>query len=376
MKLETLAVHAGRDIESGTGAVTPSITLSTTFERAEDGTFPHGNMYTRSGNPNRDALETAYAALEGGAAALAFGSGMAAVAAVFQSLKAGDHVILPDDLYHGTRFFVRDVMSAWGLSADFVDMRQTRNVDAALRPNTRLIWAETPTNPLLRIADIRALADIAQAIGAILAVDNTWATPVWQNPLALGADIVMHSSTKYFGGHSDVLGGALITREGEDSPLVTRLSQVQKLGGGVPSPFDCWLILRSLPTMPLRVRAQTETAGRVAEYLAAHPRVAAVHYPALKTHDGYAIAKAQMRGFGGMLSFEVEGGRDAAMGVAARVKLFTRATSLGGVESLIEHRASVEGPDSKTPQGLLRVSIGLEHGDDLMADLDAALNVV
>lgn len=374
MKFETLAVHAGREVEAGTGAVTPSITLATTFERAEDGTFPHGNLYTRSGNPNRDALETAYATLEGGAVGLAFGSGMAAIAAVFQALDTGDHVILPDDLYHGTRFFIRDVMQRWGLAADFVDMRDHRNVENALRPNTRLIWAETPTNPLLRIADIAALAQIAQNTGARLAVDNTWATPVWQNPLALGADVVMHSSTKYFGGHSDVLGGALITRESEDVPFVTRLRQIQKLGGGVPSPFDCWLILRSLPTLSLRVRAQTETAGKVADYLAAHPRVTAVHYPALKTHDGHAVAAKQMRGFGGMLSFEVAGGQDTAMKVASKVQLFTRATSLGGVESLIEHRASVEGVDSKTPQGLLRVSIGLEHIDDLIADLSKALD--
>ncbi len=373
MKLETLAVHAGREVEAGTGAVTPSITLATTFERAEDGTFPHGNLYTRTANPNRNALESAYAALEGGAAALAFGSGMAAVAAVFQALQTGDHVILPDDLYHGTRFFVRDVMSRWGLQSDFVDMRDAHNVENAIRPNTRLIWVETPTNPQLRIADISAISALGRATGARVAVDNTWATPVWQTPLSLGADVVMHSSTKYFGGHSDVLGGALITRDGEDSDFVARLRQVQKLGGAVPSPFDCWLILRSLPTLPLRVRAQTETAGKVAAFLADQPRVTVVHYPGLESHDGHAIAARQMRGFGGMLSFEVAGGRDAAMGVVARVKLFTRATSLGGVESLIEHRASVEGVDSKTPQGLLRVSIGLEHVDDLITDLAQAL---
>jgi len=374
MELETLAVHAGREVEAGTGAVTPSITLATTFERAEDGTFPHGNLYTRSGNPNRNALEAAYAALEGGAAALAFSSGMAAVAAVFQALQTGDHAILPDDLYHGTRFFVRDVLSRWGLQADFVDMRDVQNVKNAVRPNTRLIWVETPTNPQLRIADISAICTLAQAVGARVAVDNTWATPVWQTPLSLGADVVMHSSTKYFGGHSDVLGGALITREGDDSEFVARLRQVQKLGGAVPSPFDCWLILRSLPTLPLRVRAQTETAGRVAAFLVEQPRVTVVHYPGLPSHEGHAVAAGQMRGFGGMLSFEVAGGREAAMNVASRVILFTRATSLGGVESLIEHRASVEGPDSKTPQGLLRVSIGLEHVDDLIKDLDYALN--
>lgn len=376
MRLETLAVHAGREVEPATGAVTPSITLSTTFERAEDGTFPHGNLYTRSGNPNRNALESAYATLEGGQTGLAFGSGMAAIAAVFQALEAGAHVILPDDLYHGTRFFIRDVMSRWGLSADFVDMSDVSTVEAAIRPNTRLIWAETPTNPMLKIADIQHLAAVARQSNTLLAVDNTWATPVWQNPLALGADVVMHSTTKYFGGHSDVLGGALITREAEEHPFTARLRQVQKLGGGVPSPFDCWLLLRSLPTLPLRVRAQTETAAQIAAYLAKHPRVSRVHYPALPTHPNHVIAAKQMRGFGAMLSFEVHNGQSAAMHVAAHVKVFTRATSLGGIESLIEHRASVEGIDTKTPQGLLRVSVGLEHVDDLIEDLEQALNQV
>lgn len=373
MKLETLAVHAGRGVEPATGAVTPSITLATTFERAEDGTFPHGNIYTRSGNPNRAALESAYAALEGGAAALAFGSGMAATAAVFQALQSGDHVILPDDLYHGTRFFVRDVMARWGLAADFVDMRDVRNVENTLRPTTRLIWVETPTNPQLRIADIAAVVKVAHAAGALVAVDNTWATPVWQKPLALGADFVMHSTTKYFGGHSDVLGGALITRDSEESPFVARLREIQKLGGAVPAPFDCWLLLRSLPTLPLRVRAQTETAGKIARFLASHPAVSVVHYPGLESHDGHAVAVRQMAGFGAMLSFELAGGESAAMGAAARVKLFTRATSLGGVESLIEHRASVEGEGTKTPHNLLRMSVGLEHADDLIDDLAQAL---
>jgi cystathionine gamma-synthase len=375
MKLETLAVHAGRGVEQGSGAVTPSITPATTFERAADGSYPHGHVYTRGSNPNRSALEEAYRVLEGASAALAFGSGMAATTAVLMALEAGDHVILSDDLYHGTRHVVREVMGRWGLQADFVDMRTTANVENALRPNTRLIWAETPTNPQLRVVDIAALAQVAGRVGARLVVDNTWATPIFQNPLALGADVVMHSATKYFGGHSDVLGGALMTREGEDTAFVQRLRQVQHLGGGVPAPFDCWLILRSLPTLPLRVRAQTQTAGHLAAFLAQHSRVEAVHYPGLSTHDGHQVATRQMRGFGAMLSFEVVGGQPTAMAVAARVKLFTRATSLGGVESLIEHRASVEGPDSATPAGLLRVSVGLEHVDDLIEDLQQALDV-
>jgi cystathionine gamma-synthase len=372
MNLETLAVHAGRDVEHGTGAVTPSITLSTTFERAEDGSFPHGHIYTRSSNPNRDALETALATLEGGKSALAFASGQAAVAAVMQSLSTGDHVILPDDLYHGVRYFVQDVMGRWGLESSFVDMREPSNLEKALRPNTKLVWIETPTNPRLKINDIECLAVIAHRAGALCAVDNTWATPVLQRPLELGADIVMHSTTKYLGGHSDLLGGCLVVREENDT--YGRLRTIQSLSGAVPSPFDCWLLLRSLPTLPYRVRAHSENATRIAAFLHQHPRVTSTHYPGLETHPGHKIAAKQMRGFGGMLSFEIKGGKDDAMAAAAKVKLFTRATSLGGVESLIEHRASVEGPATVTPQNLLRVSVGLEHPDDLIADLAQALD--
>lgn len=371
MKLETLAVHAGRAVEPGSGAVTPSITPSTTFERAADGTFPHGHIYTRSSNPNRDALETALAALEGGADALAFGSGQAATAAVLQTLAAGDHVLMPLDLYHGTRHLVQQVLARWGLTADFIDMTAITSIEAALRPNTKLIWVETPSNPLLQMVDIAAVAALAHAHGARCAVDNTWATPILQHPFALGADLIVHSTTKYIGGHSDVLGGAVIVN---DAAWAASLRDVQKLSGAVPSPFDCWLLLRSLPTLPYRVRAQTENAAALAGFLSTHPRVNVVHYPGLSTHPGHALAARQMSGgFGAMLSFEVAGGQTAAMAVAARTRLFTRATSLGGVESLIEHRASVEGPDSLTPPGLLRVSVGLEHRDDLIADMAQAL---
>jgi cystathionine gamma-synthase len=371
MKLETLIVHAGRTVEPGSNAVTPSITLATTFERDADGEYS-GDMYTRSSNPNRRAWETALAALEGGESAFAFSSGQAASAAVLQSLSAGEHVILPDDLYHGMRYLIKNVLGRWDLHADFVDMRDPENVRRAIRPETKLIWIETPSNPLLQIADIPAIADIAHEAGAWCAVDNTWATPVFQRPLALGADIAMHSATKYFGGHSDVLGGAVVLKDG-DSALAERISASQKLGGGVPSPFDCWLLLRSLPTLALRVRAQTENAGRIAAFLAKHPRVEVTHYPGLESHPGHDIAAEQMSGFGAMLSFQVRGDQAEALKVAASVKLFTRATSLGGVESLIEHRASVEGPDTRTPPTLLRVSVGLEHPDDLIADLEHAL---
>ena len=374
MKLETLIVHAGRAVEPGSNAVTPSITLATTFERGADGEYS-GDMYTRTSNPNRRAWETALAALEGGESAFAFSSGQAAMAAVLQSLSAGEHIILPDDLYHGMRYLVKNVLGRWDLRADFIDMRDPENVRRAVRPETRLVWIETPSNPLLHIADIPALADIAHQAGAWCAVDNTWATPVFQRPLALGADIAMHSATKYFGGHSDVLGGAVVLKDG-DSALAERISASQKLGGGVPSPFDCWLLLRSLPTLALRVRAQTENAGKVAAFLAKHPRVETAHYPGLESHPGHDIAAEQMSGFGAMLSFQVRGGQAEALKVAANVKLFTRATSLGGIESLIEHRASVEGPDTRTPPNLLRVSVGLEHPDDLIADLDQALAAV
>ena len=373
-RFETLAVHAGRVVEPHSGAVTPSITLATTFERGADGNYPGGHVYTRASNPNRDALEAAFCALEGGLAALAFSSGQAAAAAVFQSLASGDHVILPADLYHGTRYLVRDVLGRWGLTADFVDLRDLPAVKAALRPTTRLLWAETPSNPQLRIADLAALSGIAHGHGALFAVDNTWATPLLQRPLEHGADIVMHSTTKYFGGHSDVLGGALILREASDDPLVQRLRAIQRLSGGVPSPFDCWLLLRSIPTMPARVRLQSESAGRIATFLAAQPSVQVVNYPGLATHPNHDVATRQMSGFGAMLSFEMLGGEPVAMAVAARVQLITRATSLGGVETLIEHRASVEGPDTPTPRNLLRLSVGLEHVDDLIEDLRAALS--
>ncbi len=372
MKLETLAVHAGRSIDAGSGAVTPSITLSTTFERAANGSFPHEFVYTRSENPNRHALETALAALEGGAAALAFSSGQAATAAILQSLSSGDHVLLADDLYHGTRHLVKQVLARWGLQADFVDMMDTAAVEAAIRPNTRLLWAETPSNPRLKIADIARVTEIAHVHGALCVIDNTWATPIWQRPLDLGADMVMHSTTKYFSGHSDVLGGCVVVKDA-NTDVLPRLRDIQKLSGAVPAPFDCWLIQRSLPTLPYRVRAQTESAGRIAEFLQQQPQVTQVHYPGLASHPHHEVAARQMRGFGGMVSLEVAGGQAAAVAVAAKVNLFTRATSLGGIESLIEHRASIEGADSPTPPSLLRLSIGLEHSDDLIEDLAQAL---
>ncbi|BBK40150.1 cystathionine gamma-synthase [Allostella vacuolata] len=374
MRIETLAVHAGTEVDEGSQAVTPPIVLSTTFARGADGTFPKGHIYTRSSNPNRAELEQAVAALEGGAAAAAFGSGMAAIAGVFQALEPGAHVIAPGDSYHGTVHLLRQVFDRWGLAFDFVDMRDPAAVARAMRPSTRLLWIETPSNPMLHMVDIAALGALAHRHGAIAAVDNTWATPLLQQPLALGCDLVMHSTTKYLGGHSDVLGGIVVTRE--RSAFFERIETVLRLGGAVPSPFDCWLIRRGIRTLPARMRVHCENAEILAQFLAGHPMVERVHYPGLPSHPGHELARRQMRRFGGMLSFEVRGGREAAMAVAAGVEIFARATSLGGVESLIEHRASIEGPDSKTPQSLLRVSVGLENAEDLVADLDHALSTL
>jgi cystathionine gamma-synthase len=371
MRIETTAVHAGREADPTTGAVAPPIVLSTTFERAEDGSFPGGYVYTRGNNPNRAALEACLTALEGGEAALAFASGMAASTSVLQAVGVGSHVIAPLDSYHGTKNALRDLGPVWGLEVSFVDMTDLDAVRAALRPNTKLVWTETPSNPLLKITDLAAVAEIAHAAGALCVCDSTWCTPVIQRPFEFGVDVVVHATTKYFGGHSDVLGGAVVFRQ--DGEFVTRVRQVQSLGGAVPSPFDCWLILRGASTLPWRMRAHSDNALQVAAFLHEHPKVAAVYYPGLPDHPGHALAARQMSGFGGMLSFQARGDASAAMGVAARVKLFTRATSLGGVESLIEHRASIEGAGTATPDNLLRVSVGLEHPADLIDDLDQAL---
>ena len=371
LRFETLAVHAGHGVDPATGAVTPPIHLSTTFERAADGSYPHGWIYSRNHNPNRDGLEAALAALEGGAACAALASGLAAVTAVIQGLAPGDHVVAPSDIYHGTANVLKHLFAKWRVDATFVDMTSIDTVAAALRPQTKLVWIETPSNPLLRCVDIEATAALARRAGARAVCDNTFASPALQSPLALGCDLAVHATTKYLGGRSDVMGGAVVARV--DDAAFAGVRTAQLYGGAVPSPFDCWLVMRSLPTLPARMQAHCANARRVAEFLQSHAQVAAVHYPGLETSPFHALARRQMRDFGGMLSFEVKGGKDAAMAVAAAVEIFTRATSLGGVESLIEHRASIEGPESRTPQGLLRVSIGLEHPDDLIDDLAQAL---
>ena len=372
MKVETISIHVGRDIESATGEVAPAVHMSTTYERDIDGEFSRGYSYIRPDNPGRRALEQCIAALEGGEDATAWSSGSAASLAVFSLLRPGEHVIAPIEAYHGTAKQLRDIIGPMDVRYTFVDMTDVDAVKAALTAQTRLVWVETPSNPMLNISDIETIAELAHGRGALVCCDNTFATPIWQKPFELGADIVMHSSTKYFGGHSDVMGGAIVTRD--RGGLSDKLRDYQATAGSVPAPFDCWLIRRSLTTLACRVRAQTHTAHRLAHFLNAHPRVEKVFYPGLESHRGHAIARKQMNGgFGAMLSFCVRGGRDEAFAVANRTQFMIRATSLGGVESLIEHRASVEGPHTVTPQNLLRVSVGLENADDLVADLDQAL---
>jgi cystathionine gamma-synthase len=372
MKIETTAVHAGREPDPATGALREPIQLSTTFERGADGGYAHGYSYSRSGNPNRTTLEQAVTALERGSEAVAFASGSAATLAAFMLTVPGGRIVCSSDCYHGTAKQLREILPQWGVRTEFVDTTDLQAVERALEPGAALLWVETPSNPLLRISDLAALAELAHRRGALLGCDNTFASPVLQQPFAHGADLVMHSSTKYLGGHSDVLGGIVVVREA--GAVLARLREFQSAGGGVPSPFDCWLLLRSLATLPLRVRAQSANAAATARFLESDPRVERAHYPGLEAHPGHALAARQMHdGFGAVVSVQVPGGAADALAVVSRTRLFTRATSLGGVESLIEHRASIEGPLSRTPQNLIRLSVGLEHPDDLISDLDQAL---
>ncbi len=372
MHFETKAVHAGGTTDEATGAVAPPIHLSTTFERnASDGQPLHGYSYIRDHNPNQTRLEEALTAIDSAEAALVFGSGMAAASAIFQALATGGHVLLPEDGYYAVRTLASDFFPRWGLTSDFVTMDNLDAVRSAVRGNTSALWCESPSNPLLKIVDIAALASIAHDAGAILIVDGTFATPALQRPIEFGADVTMHSTTKYLGGHSDVQGGSLAFRRRDD--LVARAEHVREIIGGVASPFNSWLVLRGIRTLAPRMRVHCENARAVAQFLGGHPRVEVVHYPGLASHPGYAIAQRQMSDFGGMMSVQIAGGREVALTVVAKTKVFTRATSLGGTESLIEHRASSEGPGSRTPQNLLRISIGLEHKQDLIADLAQAL---
>jgi cystathionine gamma-synthase len=372
MHFETIAVHAGHEPDPATGAIAPPIHLSTTFEREPDLTYRAGFVYSRYANPNRQSLERCLATLEGGGAAACFASGSAATAAVLQSLGPDTEVVLPDDAYYGTLKLARDVFGQWRLRLSSVDMTNLAQVERAITKETRVVWVESPSNPLVRVVDIARIAQLAKNAGAWVVVDNTWATPMLQQPLRLGADIVMHSTTKYLGGHSDILGGALVAPS-EQHPLFAKCRAVQVCGGAVPSPFDCWLTLRGVRTLPARIRIQTDNAQRIALFLAGHKGIEAVHYPGLPSHPAFEIARRQMSAPGAMLSLQVRGGRDAAIAMTNRLKLITRATSLGGTETLIEHRHSVEGSETRAPENLLRMSVGLEHVDDLIADLNEAL---
>jgi cystathionine gamma-synthase len=371
MKIETIAIHAGNQLDENTKAIIQPITLSTTFERAEDGTYPKGFMYGRIDNPNRRSLENLLSALEGGEDACAFSSGNAAGMAIFQALEPNSHIICPDDMYHGLRNQLKILFN--GIHTfDFLNYADLELIRSNIKSNTKLIWIESPSNPLLKVTDIQAISLIAKENNLILAVDNTFATPICQLPFTLGADLVMHSTTKYLSGHSDVTGGILITKIKND--FWQKIRTVQTFGGAVPSPFDCYLTVRGIKTLPYRMRGHNENTMTIALYLENHPQVEEVFYPGLASHPEHQIAKKQMLSFGGMLSFLVKGGEEATKKVINNLKIFTQATSLGGVESLIEHRYSVEGSDTKTPKNLLRVSVGLENIDDLIADLEFALN--
>ncbi len=370
-RLATLAVQAGAEPDLETGAVAPPIHLATTFKHEADGTRIAGYEYQREGNPTQDRLETVLAALEGGAAALAYASGMAAITGLLESLPSGARILIPDDCYSGLRFLAREFLPERGIEAVAIDFADLEAVESACTDPVALLWAETPSNPQLKVCDITALAEIAHRHNALLACDNTFATPMLQRPLTLGADVVMHSTTKYFGGHSDVLGGALVFKRSD--ALYQRVAHRRHITGAVLSPFSAWLTLRGCRSLPARMALHCANARKLSEFLASHPAVERVNYPGLATHHGHAVAARQMSDFGAMLSILVRGGREDALAVAGRLRLFTNATSLGGCESLVEHRASVEGPNPVSPQNLLRVSVGLEHVDDLIADFEQAL---
>ena len=372
---ETLVAQALGEIDPASGALTPPISLSTNYEQAEDGSYHQGRVYTRADNPTYEQAERMLAMLEGGNGnCILFASGMAAAIAVFQSLLPGDHVVVARMLYWGVRKWLAEFGLSWGLDIEFVDTADLSAVKAAIRPGaTRLVWLETPANPTWDVTDIRAVCELAHGAGARVAVDNTVPTPVLTRPMEHGADIVVHSATKYLNGHSDVLAGAVLSVRND--PFWQRIRSWRRTAGAVPGPFEAWLLSRGMRTLFLRVRRASETALTIARHFERHPRLLAVLYPGLPSHPGHAIAARQMNGgFGGMLSLRVAGGVDHAQAVLAAVKVFKRATSLGGVESLIEHRSSMEGPSSPVPDDLLRLSVGIEVPADLIADLEAALD--
>lgn len=371
--IETIAIHAGMQHQSGSKSVVPPLEPSTNFEHAAEGRREEDYIYTRDSNPNRDQLERTLAELEGGVACSAFSSGIAAMNAVFMSVDKGAHIIIPNDIYHGSRALLQKYGERWGVSYSEVDSTNLDEFESAFREETQLVILETPSNPLMQITDLRKTIEIAHVNKTIVCVDNTFPTPYNTNPIEDGADLVMHSTSKYLGGHSDILGGAIITKE--ESEVFDSVQAIQKSQGAVPSPRDCWLLSRSIRSFPYRMRAHNENAAKVAEYLSGHPRVEQVSYPGLDTHHGHEIAKNQMKGFGGMISFLIDGGYDEALKIVGASKIITRATSLGGIESLWEHRRSSEGEGSTTPENLIRLSVGLEHTEDLIDDIKQALEV-
>lgn len=375
LHFDTICAHTGTYNSASTDGifdVTTPLHFASTFKYNPTGELPTGFNYSRHDNPTRSLLEEHLAQLEGGAAAAAFSSGSAAAYAMFTSLNPGDHVITNEDVYIGVRHMLTDILTPWGLKVTFTDLTNIENVKNAITPSTKLIWTETPTNPQMRIVDIATIVSLAHSHNIKVAVDNTFATPVLQQPLRLGADWVMHSTTKFLGGHSDLIGGALIAATKDQ--WWEKIKHIQHIAGAVQSPFDCWLIMRGIRSLVPRVERHVKNAHAVAEFLHNHRKVEKTLYPGLSTHPGFEIAKKQMKDFGAIVSFQVKGGKQAAVDVVKRARVFTCATSLGGTESLIEHRQSAEGPNSQTPDNLIRLSIGLEHADDLIKDLTQALS--
>jgi len=373
---ETRAIHVGQAPDATTGAVIPPIYQTATYAQTDVG-VTKGYDYSRTANPTRAVLEECLASLEGGEYGLAFASGMGAITSTMFMLKSGDHVVVCDDAYGGTYRLFRRVLESYGLEFSFVDMTDLAATERAVHPNTKMFWLETPTNPLLKVVDIAALAELAKSHNALTVVDNTFASPYLQQPLALGADIVVHSTTKYLGGHSDVIGGAVITSNGE---IFERLKFLQNAVGAIPGPFDCWLTLRGAKTLALRMERHDENAMRIAQFLESHPRVERVIYPGLKSHPQYELARKQMSAFGGMVSFIPKGDVEAARKIARTTRLFTLGESLGAVESLIELPAamthlSVQGSPLEVDPALIRLSVGIEHVEDLLADLARALEI-
>ena len=372
MRKETLAIHSTHLTDETAASIAPPVFLSTTFERSADGSYPKGHMYSRNSNPNRDVLEQGLAKLEGGEIAFVFGSGLAAVSAIFQCLKSGDHVLMPEVGYYASYKLAEEIMGPWGLQVSQVDMTDHAAIEAAIRPETKLIWVETPANPILTLTDIEAVCKIAHPRGIKVGVDNTLTSPILQNPISFGADIVMHATTKYIGGHSDILGGAVVFKEA--SVWSDRVKRVQILMGATQNPMDCYLLARGLKTLALRMREHSKNALEIATRLENHPAIEKVHYPGLSSNPQYLLAIKQMpQGQSGMISIQIKGDEAKARAVANQLRLFQQATSLGGVESLVEHRRSIEGAGSTTPGNLLRLSIGLEHVEDLWEDLNQAL---